>query len=65
MVGEGGEVIVHGGTFTGGSGTRGAFLYAEDDTRVRIVGGLFKANIASRGGGAVSEAAAIEPEQIS
>lgn len=54
MAREGSNIRVSGGIFSGSNSTKGGFIYAEDDTRVTITGGLFESNFASKRGGAVS-----------
>ena len=51
--GEGSDIVVNGGEFTCRTCLRGGFLYAGDNTAVKITGGLFADNIATRRGGAV------------
>ena len=52
---EGSRISVHGGIFSGATSKRGGFIYAEDDTRVTITGGLIEDNFSSSRGGAVSD----------
>ncbi|CAN0292075.1 unnamed protein product, partial [Laminaria digitata] len=49
---EGGDILVNGGEFTGGTCSRGGFLYAGDNTTVNITGGVFADNTVTRRGGA-------------
>lgn len=51
---EGSDISIHGGNFTCRSSVRGGFLYAEDNTRVRITGGLIENNVATKRGAGVS-----------
>lgn len=51
---EGSNISVSGGNFSGATSKRGGFIYAEDNTRVRITGGLVEDNCSEKRGGAVS-----------
>lgn len=51
--GEGSDIDVNGGQFTCRTSARGGFLYAEDNTDVKITGGLVADNVSTRRGGAV------------
>ena len=58
VAGDGSDISVRGGNFTSKSCERGGFLYAEDNTRVKITGGLVEKNLVSKRGAGVSEMAA-------
>ncbi|CAN0514801.1 unnamed protein product, partial [Scytosiphon promiscuus] len=46
-------MVINGGVFTCRTCSRGGFLYAGDNTTVKITGGLFSNNLATRRGGAI------------
>ena len=50
---DGSDISVSGGNFSGGSSTRGGFLFADFNTRVTISGGVIEDNVATINGGAI------------